>query len=150
MKLHELNKITTRSKKRVGRGYGSGKGGHTSGRGSKGQKSRNSVPLWFVGTSWVWFKRLPMMKGKGKFKPVGKETLALSLDLLNSFKSGEKVTSESLVKKGILTQRQAAKYKLKVLNKGKLEKKIKLAIPASESAIKAVEKIGGEHVSETD
>ena len=150
MKLHELEKSTTRSKKRVGRGYGSGKGGHTSGRGSKGQKARNSVPLWFVGTSWAWFKRLPMMKGKGKFKPVGKDTLTLSLDVLNVFKAGEKVTTESLVKKGILTERQAAKYHLKVLNKGKLAKKIKLALPASAGAIKAVEKIGGEHISETD
>lgn len=150
MELHELSKTTTPSKKRVGRGYGSGKGGHTTGRGSKGQKARNSVPLWFVGTSWVWFKRLPMMKGKGKFKPVGKETKPITLADLNVFKSGEKVTLKSLVKKGVLSERQAAKYLIKVLNKGKLEKKIKLALPASKGAIKAIEMIGGEYQSETD
>lgn len=149
MKLHNLPKTTSSSAKRVGRGYGSGKGGHTSGRGTKGQKSRNSVPLWFVGTSWAWFKRLPMIKGKSKFKPVGKETLTVSLTDLNVFKAGETINMETLVKKGILTKRQSARYLVKVLNSGKLEKKIKLALPASKGAIEAVKKAGGEYLSET-
>ncbi|MBU1070791.1 uL15 family ribosomal protein, partial [Patescibacteria group bacterium] len=49
MNLSNLPKITQRPKKRVGRGYGSGKGGHTSGRGQKGQKSRSKIPIWFEG-----------------------------------------------------------------------------------------------------
>jgi len=50
MNLNNLKKTTKSSKKRVGRGYGSGKGGHTSGRGSKGAKSRGKIPLDFSGT----------------------------------------------------------------------------------------------------
>jgi large subunit ribosomal protein L15 len=44
MKLNNLEKIKTKSKKRVGLGHGSGRG-KTAGRGTKGQKARSSVPL---------------------------------------------------------------------------------------------------------
>jgi len=50
MELNKLPKITATAKKRVGRGYGSGKGGHTSGRGQKEQKSRGKIPLTLEGT----------------------------------------------------------------------------------------------------
>ena len=50
MKLNKLPKTTAKSKKRVGRGYGSGKGSHTVGRGQKGQKSRSKVGLLIEGT----------------------------------------------------------------------------------------------------
>lgn len=78
--LHSLTKTTTKSKKRVGRGYGSGVGGHTSTRGQKGQKSRtgSKIPLWFEGGQLPLIKRLPMLRGKGRFKvvrPVAEITL---------------------------------------------------------------------------
>jgi len=65
----QLPKIVQRSKKRVGRGVGSGKGSHTSGRGQKGQKSRNHVSVLFEGmkTKKSLLKRLPLLRGKGKF-----------------------------------------------------------------------------------
>ena len=71
MDLSSLPKITKRAAKRVGRGYGSGKGGHTSGRGSKGQKARGKLPLTFEGTKVKksLIKRLPLQRGKGKLKP---------------------------------------------------------------------------------
>ncbi len=50
MKLEQLSKTTVKSKKRVGRGYGSGKGGHTVGRGAKGDKARGKIGLTFEGT----------------------------------------------------------------------------------------------------
>lgn len=143
-----MPKTTTRSKKRLGRGYGSGKGGHTSSRGQKGQKSRSSVPIWFTGTSWVWFKRLPMLRGKSKFKPVGKETLVIKSDQLNQFRAGETVNLDSLVKKSIITEKQSKRYDIKVLVAGKLEKKIKLDLPASKELVKQLKKIGGEYISE--
>lgn len=143
-----MPKTTTRSKKRLGRGYGSGKGGHTSSRGQKGQKSRSSVPLWFTGTSWVWFKRLPMLRGKDKFKPVGKETLVIKSDQLNQFRAGETVNLDSLVKKSIITEKESKRYNIKVLAAGKLEKKIKLDLPASKELVKQLKKIGGEYLSE--
>jgi large subunit ribosomal protein L15 len=67
--MTKLPKVTAKSKKRVGRGMGSGKGSHTSGRGQKGQKSRGSVNVLFEGMKMKksLLKRLPKMRGKGKF-----------------------------------------------------------------------------------
>ena len=47
--LSTLNKTTVKSAKRIGRGIGSGKGGHTTGRGQKGQNSRGKIKLTFDG-----------------------------------------------------------------------------------------------------
>jgi len=64
-----LPKVTRRPKKRVGRGVGSGKGSHTSGRGQKGQGSRDGIPVLFEGMKMKksLIKRLPLKRGKGKF-----------------------------------------------------------------------------------
>lgn len=63
--------------KRLGRGYGSGKGGHTSGRGQKGQKSRTKMHILFEGlkVKKSTLKKFPLLRGKGKFlaKPKPKE-----------------------------------------------------------------------------
>jgi ribosomal protein L15 len=64
-----LLKTVAKSKKRFGRGMGSGKGSHTSSRGQKGQKSRGSIGVLFEGmkVKKSFFKRLPLNRGKGKF-----------------------------------------------------------------------------------
>lgn len=49
--------------KRIGRGYGSGKGGHTVGRGQKGQKARRKVKPGFEGGQLPLGKRLPVRRG---------------------------------------------------------------------------------------
>ncbi len=66
----QLPKVVTKSKKRVGRGVGSGKGSHTVGRGQKGQKSMGDIHVLFEGlkTKKSFLKRLPLQRGKGKFK----------------------------------------------------------------------------------
>lgn len=66
-----LPKVVHKSKKRVGRGMGSGKGSHTSGRGQKGQKSRGKISVLFEGMKMKksLLKRLPLVRGKGKFHP---------------------------------------------------------------------------------
>ena len=71
MSLHTLKNIVGKSKKRVGRGLGSGKGGHTVGRGQKGQKTRGKISPLFEGTKVKksLIKRLPLLRGKGKLKP---------------------------------------------------------------------------------
>lgn len=58
------------SRKRLGRGYGSGKGGHTSSRGQKGQKSRRKMHILFEGlkVKKSTLKKFPLLRGKGKFK----------------------------------------------------------------------------------
>lgn len=65
MDLSNLTKITRRAKKRVGRGYGSGKGGHTTGRGAKGQKVRSSLRPTFEGGQLPLVRRLPR---RGSFR----------------------------------------------------------------------------------
>lgn len=67
--MTKLPKIVAKSKKRLGRGMGSGKGSHTSSRGQKGQKSRGTIGVLFEGMKVrkSYLKRLPLMRGKGKF-----------------------------------------------------------------------------------
>jgi large subunit ribosomal protein L15 len=64
-----LPKVNERRKKRPGRGMGSGKGSHTTGRGQKGQKSKGNIHVLFEGMKMKksLLKRLPLMRGKGKF-----------------------------------------------------------------------------------
>ena len=66
MKLNSLFKVVRGAKKRVGRGYGSGKGGHTTGRGAKGQKARGKVKPTFEGGQLPLVRRIPK---KGGFRP---------------------------------------------------------------------------------
>ena len=147
--LNQLPAMIRKSKPKIGRGYGSGKGGHTSTRGQKGQKSRGKIPQWFTGTSWVWFKRLPMIKGKSKFNSLKKPVINLSLSDLEVFPNNSLVNLESLVKHQLITEKQAKRSRFKLLNRGKLTKKLKVDLPASQSAIQTITKLGGEYLRET-
>ncbi len=68
--LSKLPAVHKRVSKRLGRGYGSGVGGHTSTRGTKGNKARTGgkIPLWFEGGQLPLIRRLPWWRGKGRFK----------------------------------------------------------------------------------
>ncbi|OGM19549.1 50S ribosomal protein L15 [Candidatus Woesebacteria bacterium RIFCSPLOWO2_01_FULL_37_19] len=140
----KLMKTTVKSKKRVGRGYGSGKGGHTSGRGQKGQKSRGKIGVIFEGTKVKksLIKRLPLKRGKGKFKS-GKKPIIVKLSLLNLLTTGSTVNIESLVKNKIVDKKDAVKFGVKILGDGELTKKLTIQLPISKSAAKVVEKVGG-------
>lgn len=144
MKLHEKKKIVAKSSKRVGRGYGSGKGGHNSTRGTKGQKARNSVPAYFVGSSWVWFKRLPFMRGKSKFGSIV-PTRTITLSELNKLKPGTVVTPASLFEAGIISRKESTSAKIKVVGTGSLTTQVVLKVAATQAAVQAVLKAGGEH-----
>lgn len=140
MKLSNLTRPPTKFKsKRLGRGYGSGKGGHTVGRGSKGQKARNTVPAGFEGGQIPLYKRLPKLGGFRN--PTKKDIVAISLSKLNLFKEGSEVTPKKLVEKGII--KREPKHAVKVLNKGTLGKKLTLkGFIASKEALKKIEKAG--------
>jgi len=140
----KLMKTTVKSKKRVGRGYGSGKGGHTSGRGQKGQKSRGKIGVIFEGTKVKksLIKRLPLKRGKGKFKS-GKKPIIVKLSLLNLLTTGSTVNIESLVKNKIVDKKDAVKFGVKILGDGELTKKLTIQLPISKSAAKVMEKVGG-------
>ena len=135
MSENNLPKIVTRRKKRLGRGYGSGKGGHTVGRGQKGQKSRSKIGILFEGvkTRKSFIKRTPQLRGKGKLKSKPKPII-LNLDQLNVFTSGAKVDLDAIIKKGLVVERHAKSLGVKILGTGKLTKKLTVNIQVSDSA----------------
>jgi len=146
MELNNLPKTTTRKKKRVGRGYGSGKGGHTAGRGSKGHKARGKVGLAFSGTKMKksWLKRLPLQRGKGKLKSRRPKPLIVNLRYLNIFDKGATVSLASLIKKGIVDAKQARQIGVKILGDGELKVALKVTLPCSQGAAKKIKKAGGQ------
>lgn len=139
----DLPKVKTRSKKRLGRGYGSGKGGHTASRGQKGQKSRSKLHLLFEGVKVKksLIRRLPLQRGKAR-NAARPKPITITTDQLNVFKSGDKVNFESLVKNSLVDIKDISKG-VKILSGGKLEKKLSVEVPASASAGKIIEKAGG-------
>lgn len=146
--LNQLPKTTTKRKKRVGRGYGSGKGGHTVGRGAKGLKARNKVGLTFAGTKIKksFLKRLPLQRGKGKFKPLKPRPIVVNLKYLNLLPKGSKVNLKTLVKQGIINEKEAEKNGVKILGDGELKMALTVELPCSKRAIKKIEKAGGKVV----
>ena len=141
--LNNRKKII-KSKMRVGRGIGSGKG-KTSGRGVKGQKSRSGVAIKsFEGGQMPLYRRLP----KRGFNPVSSGYVAiLNLEKIQSFidkktiKTAETLNSDLLKKLKIINKNST---KLKILGTGEIKDKINIeANLASKSAVEKLEKIGG-------
>lgn len=144
MELNELVKTTIGTKKRIGRGLGSGKGGHTVGRGQKGQKARGKIPLAFQGSKFgkTLFQRLPLFRGKGKFKPHTGKPAIINLKYLNMFAAGETVDIDSLVKKGIIIK-DATVNGIKILGEGEIKIPLVVRLKTSGGAKKKIEKAGG-------
>ena len=141
--LNSLIKVTF-SKKRVGRGIGSGKG-KTSTRGHKGQKSRSGVAIKsFEGGQMPLYRRLP----KRGFNPLNKKKYAkINLDTIQKFidkkiiKKDEVINAEVLKKYKVIKKKS---YLLKVLGNGDINDKIIIeADSISLSAKNKVEKLGG-------
>jgi len=146
--MNRLPKVKQKRAKRLGRGYGSGKGGHTSGRGTKGQKARTSIGILFEGTKMKksYIKRLPFRRGKGKFKAQDKPVI-VKLSYLEMLPSGSKIDLALLIKNNIVKESDAKEFGVKVLGDDKeIKKKLIVSLPISKSAAKKVEKAGGEVV----
>ncbi len=141
MKLHELNSAPeAKSRKRVGRGPGSGMG-KTSTRGEKGQKARSgaSIPAWFQGGQAPLFRRIPKRGFNNARFTTRYATINLS-DLNKFFKDGDVVTPEVLKEKGIIKKELNG---IKVLGNGNLEKKLTIkAHRFSSSAVSKIESAG--------
>lgn len=139
-----LPKIKERSAKRVGRGRGSGKGGHTVGRGQKGQKARGSVGILFEGikVKKSLIKKLPLQRGKGKNKGEAKPII-VKLAYLNLLPGGSKINLEILTKEGIVKKEDAEELGVKILGDGDVKKKFTVEIPISKNAAKKIEAAGG-------
>ena len=142
MNLSKLPKTTSRPKKRVGRGIGSCKGGHTTGRGTKGQKAREKVKLGFEGTKTKksFVKRLPFLRGKGRFKAWGEKPVILNLRDLADWPVKTPVTIENLIKKGLLEE---GVRKVKILGMGEVKIALTVKVPASKQAINKITKADG-------
>ena len=138
----ELGKITPGvkkvSKKRVGRGTGSGLG-KTSGRGQKGQKSRSGggVRRGFEGGQTPLYRRLPKRGFNNKF---AKNYTEVTLTMLNKSEA-EEVTAESLLKERIIGKINDG---IVVLGTRKLEKKLTVkAKRFTKAAAEKIEAAGG-------
>lgn len=147
MDLKGLPRTKSRSAKRVGRGYGSGKGGHTTGRGAKGQKIREKVPLTMEGTKIKksLLKRLPLLRGKGRFKAWGKKRVVLSLERLKDWPTKIPISRENLIKESVIGKHE----EVKILGKSELKQALIVRVSISKSAKESVEKAGGKVESET-
>jgi len=141
MKLHELKAVegARHSRKRVGRGTGSGHG-KTSCRGHKGQNSRSGggVRPGFEGGQTPLFKRLP----KRGFTNVNRKDYAVvNVEDLNVFEKDSVVTIENLQEKGLVKKLYDG---VKVLGAGKLEVAITVkANKFSKAAEEAITSAGG-------
>ena len=139
--LNQLHPVAgaRHSKKRLGRGIGSGLG-KTAGKGTKGQNARSGggVRPGFEGGQLPLFQRLP----KRVFKSISRvEYKVVNVEQLNVFENGTVVDVAKLVEAGIVKE---LNEDVKILGNGKLEKKLTVkANKFSESAKKAIEAAGG-------
>lgn len=139
MELGNIKASQTKvTRKRVGRGIGSGLG-KTSGRGHKGQKARSGggVRRGFEGGQTPLYRRLP----KRGFKNIhASEYTEVTLTMLNKSKS-EEVTAETLIADGIISK---ANDGIVVLATGNLEKKLTVkATRFTKAAKEKIEAAGG-------
>lgn len=132
---------STKSRKRIGRGEGSGKGG-TSTRGHKGQKSRSgySKKIGFEGGQMPLQRRVPKFGFKNPFRV---EYHGINLDTLQKLadeKKVKEVTPDVLVENGLAQKND----KVKILGRGELKAKLSVSAHGfSKTALSAIEAAGG-------
>ena len=139
LKVHHLRPApgSKTARTRVGRGEGSK--GKTAGRGTKGTKARNQVPVAFEGGQMPIHMRLPKLKGfKNPFKV---EFQVVNLDRINElFPQGGTVSVDDLVAKGAVRKGQP----VKVLGQGDITVAVQVSADAfSGSAKEKIEAAGG-------
>ena len=131
---------STKNRKRVGRGQGSGLG-KTAGRGHKGSKSRagGSTKVGYEGGQMPLHRRLPK---RGFFNPFRKEFEIVNLSSLNAFDADSTVDPEALRKAGLARN---PKLPVKILAKGEIDRKLIIKAHAFSGAAKAaIEAQGGQ------
>jgi large subunit ribosomal protein L15 len=138
MQVHDLapSPGSTKNRKRVGRGTG-GKGGKTAGRGTKGQRARNTVARGFEGGQMPLKQRVPKLKGFTN--PFRVEYAAVNLDTLEALDEStvdpDVLIGHGLVRKGAF---------VKVLARGELARKVDVHVHAvSKAAETAITDAGG-------
>lgn len=141
MKMHEVGPAygSTTTKKRVGRGIGSGLG-KTAGKGHKGQKARTggSIRRGFEGGQTPLYRRLPKRGFNNHF---AKEYALVNVSDLERFENDTTVTAEMLMNEGLIRKELDG---VKVLGNGELTKKLTvIAAKFSKSAEEKIKAVGG-------
>ncbi len=140
IKLHQLRKHpkSTKRRKVVGRGIGSGHGTYST-RGNKGQTKRtghSKMPARFEGGRQPLVRQLPKLRG---FKSLAEKATAIKLDALSVFKDGDIVTIATLRAHGLVP---TGAKRVKILQ-GKLARKLTFKVSVSGTAKETIEKAGG-------
>lgn len=143
--LNSLPKVVKKEKRRLGMGAGSGRG-KTAGRGTKGQKARGKIPLYFEGGALPLIKRLPFRRGKGRNKVFKKKPLAVNIKALSYLPKNSTVDLEALIKYHIVDKDDAKTYGVKILGEGDISSSLTVSLPVSKGARKKIEKAGGKVV----
>jgi large subunit ribosomal protein L15 len=146
MKLNDLrdNEGATHSRKRLGRGIGSGSG-KTAGRGVKGQKARSGVAVnGFEGGQMPLYRRLPKRGFKNifakDFNVVSLRRVQAAIDA-NKLDVSATVDAEALIKAGVIRR---ARDGVRLLSDGELKAKLSFDVAgASKAAVEKIEKAGG-------
>ena len=143
MRLNELrdNAGATKTKKRIARGPGSGKG-KTAGRGIKGQKSRSGVAIkGYEGGQMPLYQRLPK---RGFNNPNRKAFAVVNLGLIQKFiddgKLNGDITEDSLIASGLVRRKLDG---VRVLAKGAFTAKVSITVTGASGAAKAAVKAAG-------
>ncbi len=135
-----------KSRKRVGRGNGSGHGTY-SGRGCNGQKSRSgyNIPRGFEGGQLPLIKRLPRKRG---FVNIFRIKYSLvNIGKLNIFESGSEVTPERLVATGVV---KSLRHPIKILADGDISYPLVIKVNKFSAAAKAKIEAAGGRVEEVE
>ena len=138
IKIHDLQPADGSNKrgKRKARGIG-GKGGKTAGRGTKGQRARNTVPIGFEGGQMPLLQRIPKLRGFTN--PFRVEYQGINLDTLDETGLTE-ISPEILLERGLISKGAL----LKVLGRGEVTKALTVRAHAfSKSAEAAITGAGG-------
>jgi large subunit ribosomal protein L15 len=125
-------------RKRVGRGIGSGHG-RTSGRGTKGQRARNTVKPGFEGGQTPLHRRVPVKRGFTS--PFKEEFAVVNIGQIAKLNGVTEITPELLVERGLV---KSLSSRIKILGDGELDHPITVqAHKFSKSAVEKIEKAGG-------
>lgn len=140
IKLHDLKKHpkSTKRRKVVGRGLGSGHGTYST-RGGKGQTARSGhskLPARFEGGRQPLIRQLPKRRG---FKSLQSKAAIIKLDEFSKFQDGDTITMTTLRAAGLVP---TGSDRVKILT-GKLNRKLTFRVPVSATAKAVIEAAGG-------
>lgn len=135
MNLSELPQVVDKSKRRLGRGHGSGRV-KTAGRGTKGQKARGRMSLGFEGGQSPLIKRLPYLRGKGRNQSQKPHVVAVDISRLSTLPSKSVVDLPTLIAHHIVDK---GTKRVKIIGNSKLLVSLTVSVPVSSGAKKSIE-----------